>query len=83
MKKWTTQAGGVASPTALHLRQNHKEANTRLVVSQLAVRQFHQMNMMLQYIHMEGEIFSTKGVRRGEMRMRIGRTLVKRTPLNG
>ena len=54
---WTTQADGLASPTALYFYLYHKEENTRLIVSQMSDSQFFQMNMMLQYIHMEGEVF--------------------------
>ena len=58
---WTTQADGVDYPTALYLHMEHKEANTRLIVSQLAASQLRQMNMTLQYFHMEGGFFLPRG----------------------
>ena len=69
MKKWKTQADRGASTTALYLRLDHKASNTRPIVSQMDTNQLRQMNRTLQYVHMEGGFFSTKGVRRGEMMM--------------
>ena len=65
MKKWKTQEDGVAYPITLYLRLEQKEANTRLIVSQLAAIQFRQMKTALKYIHMEGRFVSTKCGRRG------------------
>ena len=56
LKKCKTQADGVASPTALYFRLWHKEANTRLIVSQLAAIQFRQLNTALKFVHMKGGI---------------------------
>ena len=67
--KRKNQVDGLASPTALYLPLDHKEANTRCIVSQMAAIQFLKMNMTLQYVHIEGGIFSTKGGRRGEISM--------------
>ena len=36
LKNRTTQVDGVAYPTALHLCLDHKESNTRLIVSRMA-----------------------------------------------
>ena len=55
--KWTTLADGAFYPTALYLRMDYKEDNTRLIVSQLAAIQFLQINTTLQFVHMEGRIF--------------------------
>ena len=56
LKKWTTQADGVAYPTALYFCLDNKEANTRLIFYELAAIQFRQMKTALQYVHMEGRI---------------------------
>ena len=68
-EKWTTQENVVASPTTLYLHLYHKETNTRLSFSHMDTSQFRQIKTTLQYIHMEGVIFSTKGGRRGKTRM--------------
>ena len=70
LKKWKTQVDVGASTTALYLCLDHKASNTRPIVSQMDTNQLRQMNRTLQYVHMEGGFFSTKGVIRGEMMMR-------------
>ena len=65
LTKWTAQEDGAAYPTPLYFHFERKEANTRLIVFQLAAIQFHQMKTTLQYIHMEGGTFSKRGGRRG------------------
>ena len=67
--KWTTQADGVASPTYLYLCLEHKESNTRTIVSRMDAIQFHQMKTTLQRLHMERGDFYTKDVQRGKTRM--------------
>ena len=47
----------LASPNALYLRMDHKESNKTLIVSHMDDRQCHQMNTMLQFVHMKCEIF--------------------------
>ena len=68
LTKWTTQADGLASPTALYLHLEHKDANKIFIVSHLATSQFLQMKTTLQFVHMEGENFLPEvgeGGRRG------------------
>ena len=81
--KWKTQVDVVVSPTALCLCLEHKESNTRLIVSHMFARQFHQMKTMLKYVHMEVGIFSTKTGIRGKIRTWRGRTLLKSILLRG
>ena len=59
----------VASPTSLYFSLDHKEANTRLIISQLAAIQLHQIKTTLQYVHIEGGKFSTNGGKGGKMRV--------------
>ena len=83
MTKWTTQADEVDFPTVLYLFLDNKEANTRIIVSKLAASQFQKIYTTIQYVHMEGEFFFTKGVRRGKTRMGLGRSFFKRILLHG
>ena len=57
MTKWTAKLDGVASPTALYLCLEHKEANTGIIVSQLDVSHFQQIKTTLPYIQIGGGIF--------------------------
>ena len=66
LTKWKIQEYGVSYPTTLYLRLEKKESNTRLIVSQMAAIQFCQTKTALQYVHVEGGFFYTKGGRRGE-----------------
>ena len=57
MTNWTTQEYGVASPTALYLRLEHKEANKRLIFSQMDAIHLQKMKTMLEYVHTKGGMF--------------------------
>ena len=63
--KCATQADLVTSTTTLYLRLGHKEANTRIIVSQLAAINIHQMKKILSYIHMYGGICFWQGWKKG------------------
>ena len=64
-------------PTVLYLCLDHKEANKSIIVSQMASSQLQNIWTTLQYVHMEGELFSNKGGRRGKSRMGLDRTFFK------
>ena len=66
LKKWATQMDGVASPTALYFRMNHKESNTSFIVSYISPRYLRQMKTTMQFVHIEGGFFSTNKGRRGK-----------------
>ena len=55
LTKWTTQADEVDSTAALYLSLDHKEANTRIIISQLGASYFCQIKTILQFVHMECE----------------------------
>ena len=57
LTKLIAHVDGVASPNTLYLRLDHKEVNTRLIVSHLNASQFLQMNTTLQYVHTESDFF--------------------------